>query len=126
LWVLSRLSYKTPISEYITNHPYHKSSLRDKDARLVMEQKKLSDKQWLKMPFQIRHDYAMRYYGVDTLCKINHIHDNAINNIKKEWVDNFIEECGGIESMFMIYKELFMTLEPKYLPKGYLQLEFSE
>lgn len=41
----------------------------------------------------------------------------------KEWAINFIKDNGGVEGTKKFFREIFLKMSPKFLPKGYLEID---
>jgi hypothetical protein len=44
-------------------------------------------------------------------------------NLKKKWMKKLLEDNGGVKGVKELFKNIFLSLEPKFLPKGFLDIE---
>jgi hypothetical protein len=48
---------------------------------------------------------------------------NVMQSAIEVWANKFIEEKGGVEGVKSYFRDMFMSLQPKSLPKGYLEIK---
>jgi hypothetical protein len=51
--------------------------------------------------------------------KLSHNHRECI----KKWAKKFIKDNGGVKGVKALFRNIFLTMNPKYLPEHYLDIE---
>jgi len=121
--IMNETLYDVPLAKYIGNHPEFIDHKRIKQAVNTLDN--IPYEYWCEFDDQRRYDICNNYLCNQGYATMDDERKHIMDRLRRKWVDQFIENCGGIEEMFLTYKRLFLTLEPKFLPIGYLEMEFE-
>ena len=116
---------------YKKDYPNGVDLIKEKNQRVLRHLKannlldRLDDEKFHRMMAEEEYKTIEDIPEAPTKNDVNNIHMLSSTLHKKaitEWGHKFIADHGGIPGTKTYFRELFMSLKPKYLPPGYLDL----
>lgn len=114
--VVCRQIYSRDLLKYVQSKQQSPDKL-NKFQRLV------HSPDWLKIPVEARN-LKLKKYGYSSEAEVPEIKLAVKNEYSVEtidWAQNFVIKSGGEESLKTEFRNAFLSLEPKFLQKGYLE-----